>query len=54
MRVRMLQNVAGPNGIWREDEEHDLPAAQAKAWIKNGQAEPLMRNKSAERETRGS
>lgn len=52
MRVRMLQNVTGPNGIWREDEVHDLPPAQAKAWIKNGQAEPVTRTKSSKRETR--
>jgi hypothetical protein len=49
MLVKMTQTVAGPGFVWRENETHDLPDAQAKAWIKNGQAEPIM----AKRQDRG-
>lgn len=47
----MLTNVCGTGGVWREDEVHDLPPQQAKAWIDNGQAEPVADKRADSRRT---
>jgi hypothetical protein len=51
MLVKITQTTIGTAFVWRENEEHDLPDAMAKAWIKSGQAVPVMakRQERAER-----
>ena len=52
MLVRIIQTTTGPGFVWRENEVHDLPDAQAKAWIKSGQAEPIMAKRQERSEKR--
>jgi hypothetical protein len=52
MLVKITQTTAGAGFVWRENEVHELPDDQAKAWIKNGQAEPLMAKRSSKAERR--
>lgn len=52
MLVKILQTTVGTGFIWRENEIHDLPDDQAKAWIKSGQAEPIMQKRQERAEKR--
>lgn len=52
MRVRMLDTIAGAGYVWRIGEEHDVENSTAKAWVKNGSAEPVAVKPSERSEKR--
>jgi hypothetical protein len=39
--IKMLTDVVGHHGVWREHEIHEMSDDIAEKWIANGQAEPV-------------
>lgn len=51
MRVKMRSLCAGPSGVLRSGEVHDLPEAQAREFIAGGFAEPVDAPPAPQKET---